>query len=252
MKPCPIAPFYGLMWWLSSDRRQFAAAADTSPGCRLPHPPPIAPREPRGAGLLCGAAHAGADQAPCQECRPGPRRERADSRRPQTPVSSSSAPSVAICAWITRRSAARPISRDEAACNPGSIFLTPSTLALAEGFLEVKSLGPVAAKRLASPLPRKRSSQPVKWLYEAPAARNIPAPSTMREVRRAAPSARCSRSWWNCRSRRRRRRKTQTQTSSRSTCFAPPDWHVPTYERKRVAQWVARYVSCAPCASGSS
>jgi CubicO group peptidase (beta-lactamase class C family) len=28
--PCPVAPFYGLMWWLNTDRRQFAAASDKS------------------------------------------------------------------------------------------------------------------------------------------------------------------------------------------------------------------------------
>ena len=30
MKPCPVAPFYGLMWWLNTDRRQFAAASERS------------------------------------------------------------------------------------------------------------------------------------------------------------------------------------------------------------------------------
>ena len=30
VKPCPVAPFYGLMWWLNTDRRQFAAASDKS------------------------------------------------------------------------------------------------------------------------------------------------------------------------------------------------------------------------------
>jgi CubicO group peptidase (beta-lactamase class C family) len=29
-KPCPVAPFYGLMWWLNTDRRQFAAASERS------------------------------------------------------------------------------------------------------------------------------------------------------------------------------------------------------------------------------
>ena len=29
-KPCPVAPFYGLMWWLNTDRRQFAAASEKS------------------------------------------------------------------------------------------------------------------------------------------------------------------------------------------------------------------------------
>ena len=28
VKPCPIAPFYGLMWWLNSDKRLFAAASE--------------------------------------------------------------------------------------------------------------------------------------------------------------------------------------------------------------------------------
>ena len=28
VKPCPVAPFYGLMWWLNTDRRQFAAASE--------------------------------------------------------------------------------------------------------------------------------------------------------------------------------------------------------------------------------
>jgi CubicO group peptidase (beta-lactamase class C family) len=30
VKPCPVAPFYGLMWWLNTDKRQFAAASEKS------------------------------------------------------------------------------------------------------------------------------------------------------------------------------------------------------------------------------
>ena len=30
VKPCPVAPFYGLMWWLNTGRRQFAAASESS------------------------------------------------------------------------------------------------------------------------------------------------------------------------------------------------------------------------------
>jgi CubicO group peptidase (beta-lactamase class C family) len=30
VKPCPVAPFYGLMWWLNAGRRQFAAASERS------------------------------------------------------------------------------------------------------------------------------------------------------------------------------------------------------------------------------
>lgn len=30
VKPCPVAPFYGLMWWLNANRRQFAAASEGS------------------------------------------------------------------------------------------------------------------------------------------------------------------------------------------------------------------------------
>jgi len=30
VKPCPVAPFYGLMWWLNTGRRQFAAASERS------------------------------------------------------------------------------------------------------------------------------------------------------------------------------------------------------------------------------
>jgi CubicO group peptidase (beta-lactamase class C family) len=30
VKPCPVAPFYGLMWWLNTGRRQFAAAPESS------------------------------------------------------------------------------------------------------------------------------------------------------------------------------------------------------------------------------
>jgi CubicO group peptidase (beta-lactamase class C family) len=29
-KPCPVAPFYGLMWWLNTGKRQFAAASEES------------------------------------------------------------------------------------------------------------------------------------------------------------------------------------------------------------------------------
>jgi CubicO group peptidase (beta-lactamase class C family) len=30
VKPCPVAPFYGLMWWLNTGRKQFAAASESS------------------------------------------------------------------------------------------------------------------------------------------------------------------------------------------------------------------------------
>lgn len=30
VRPCPVAPFYGLLWWLNTDRRQFAAASERS------------------------------------------------------------------------------------------------------------------------------------------------------------------------------------------------------------------------------
>ncbi len=30
VKPCPVAPFYGLMWWLNTNKRQFAAATERS------------------------------------------------------------------------------------------------------------------------------------------------------------------------------------------------------------------------------
>jgi CubicO group peptidase (beta-lactamase class C family) len=30
VKPCPVAPFYGLMWWLNTGKRQFAAASEQS------------------------------------------------------------------------------------------------------------------------------------------------------------------------------------------------------------------------------
>ena len=30
VKPCPVAPFYGLLWWLNTSRRQFAAASEKS------------------------------------------------------------------------------------------------------------------------------------------------------------------------------------------------------------------------------
>lgn len=30
VKPCPVAPFYGLMWWLNTAKRQFAAAPESS------------------------------------------------------------------------------------------------------------------------------------------------------------------------------------------------------------------------------
>jgi CubicO group peptidase (beta-lactamase class C family) len=30
LKPCPVAPFYGLMWWLNGNRRLFAAASEKS------------------------------------------------------------------------------------------------------------------------------------------------------------------------------------------------------------------------------
>jgi CubicO group peptidase (beta-lactamase class C family) len=30
VKPCPVAPFYGLMWWLNTDKRQAATASERS------------------------------------------------------------------------------------------------------------------------------------------------------------------------------------------------------------------------------
>ena len=44
-------------------------------------------------------------------------------------------------------------ARMEQLADPGTILITPDTLALAEGFVRVKPLGPVAVKGLAEPLP---------------------------------------------------------------------------------------------------
>src|SRR3989441_2696566 len=43
-------------------------------------------------------------------------------------------------------------ARMEQIADPGAIVITPETLALAEGYVEVKSLGPVAVKGLADPV----------------------------------------------------------------------------------------------------
>ena len=44
-------------------------------------------------------------------------------------------------------------ARMEQLAEPGTILLTPETLALAEGFVDVRSIGPVTIKGLAQPLP---------------------------------------------------------------------------------------------------
>jgi len=43
-------------------------------------------------------------------------------------------------------------ARMEQIADPGAVVITPDTLALAEGYVEVKSLGPVPVKGLADPL----------------------------------------------------------------------------------------------------
>src|SRR5207248_3706263 len=43
-------------------------------------------------------------------------------------------------------------ARMEQTADPGSILLTPETLALAEGFVQVASLGPMAVKGLPAPV----------------------------------------------------------------------------------------------------
>ena len=43
-------------------------------------------------------------------------------------------------------------ARMEQLADPGAIVITPETLALAEGYVEVKSLGPVPVKGLADPV----------------------------------------------------------------------------------------------------
>src|SRR5262249_32050733 len=43
-------------------------------------------------------------------------------------------------------------ARMEQLADPGTIVIAPDTLALAEGYVEVKSLGPVAVKGLADPV----------------------------------------------------------------------------------------------------
>ena len=68
-----------------------------------------------------------------------------------TPARSSCAPSAAISTWTTRRSGQTThlAARMEQLADPGAIVITPETLALAEGYVEVKSLGPVPVKGLA-------------------------------------------------------------------------------------------------------
>jgi class 3 adenylate cyclase len=41
-------------------------------------------------------------------------------------------------------------ARMEQLADPGAIVITPQTMALAEGYIEVKSLGPVSLKGLAN------------------------------------------------------------------------------------------------------
>src|SRR5262245_43242618 len=70
-----------------------------------------------------------------------------------TPEKSWCAPSAVICTWTTRHSGRRRTwPRMEQIADPGAIVITPDTLALAEGYVEVKSLGLIPVKGLAHPL----------------------------------------------------------------------------------------------------
>ena len=89
-----------------------------------------------------------------EEVRRARRRAASRSASGSTPARSSCAPSAATCAWTTRRSARRRTwpRAWSSSPSPGTILLTPATLALAEGYVEVKSLGPVPVKGLAEPV----------------------------------------------------------------------------------------------------
>jgi len=73
-------------------------------------------------------------------------------------------------------------ARMEQLASPGSIVMTPSTLDLVEGFVTVKSLGPVAIKGLAEPLEVHKLTGvgPVRTRFQSGARRGL-APVVGRE-----------------------------------------------------------------------
>ena len=62
-------------------------------------------------------------------------------------------------------------ARMEQLADPGAIVITPDTLALAEGYVEVKSLGPIQVKGLADPVEvyEVTGAGPVRTRLQAPA-----------------------------------------------------------------------------------
>src|SRR5437867_13075904 len=79
-------------------------------------------------------------------------------------------------------------ARMEQIADPGAIVITPDTLALAEGYVGVKSLGPVPVKGLADAVEvyELTGAGPVRTRLQAAAARGSPASSA------ATPSWSCS------------------------------------------------------------
>src|SRR5215831_3054072 len=71
-----------------------------------------------------------------------------------TPAKSWSAQSAVISTWTTRPWARPPTWRRAWSRwpTPGTILITPETLSLAEGFIQVTSLGPLAVKGLSAPV----------------------------------------------------------------------------------------------------
>src|SRR5215813_737797 len=70
-----------------------------------------------------------------------------------TPAGSWCGPSAATCTWTTAVGQTTHLAaRMEQLADPGSTFLTAATLELVEGYVEVKSRGPVPVKGLADPV----------------------------------------------------------------------------------------------------
>ena len=66
-------------------------------------------------------------------------------------------------------------ARMEQLSGPGSILLTPATLGLVEGFVQVKSRGPVPVKGLAEPIEvyELAGTSPARSRFQAAAARGL-------------------------------------------------------------------------------
>ena len=115
---------------------------------------PARPRGPRGARLLRGAAHAGVGRSGTPRACGG---STASTIRIRVGLNSGEVVVRSIGSdlhmdYTAVGQTTHLAARMEQLADPGAILLTPETLALAEGFVQVTALGPMPVKGLADPV----------------------------------------------------------------------------------------------------